>query len=95
MERAKYIVAEIVTGGVAMETPIIFPSFIAHSDIALRIDSYSRNLNKVISAGFVQFTPGKDGNCVKVVAFGESVSLKIKSRPKDARLIACSLGLVD
>ena len=93
MERAKYIVAEIVSGGVAMETPIIFPSFIAHSDIALRIGSMGC-MTKVISAGFVQFTPGKDGNCVDVEAFGESVSLKIKSRPKDTRLIACSLGLI-
>ncbi len=83
MDPAKYIVAEIVSGGVAMETPIIFPSFIAHSDIA-------RNLHKVISAGFVQFTP-EGGSCVE--AFGESVSLNIKSRPKDARLIAYALGL--
>lgn len=86
MDRAKYIVAEVVSGGVAMETPIIFPSFIAHSDIA-------RNLHKVISAGFVQFTAGDDA--VDVQAFGESVSLNIKSRPRDSRLIACSLGLVD
>lgn len=86
MDQAKYIVAEIVSGGVAMETPIIFPSFIAHSDIA-------QNFRKVISAGFVQFAPEKDGNCVDVEAYGESVSLKIKSRPKDTRLIAYSLGL--
>ncbi len=87
MDTAKYIVAEIVSGGVAMETPIIFPSFIAHSDIA-------QNL-KVISAGFVQFTPDQeDRDCVDVEAFGESVSLNLKSRPKkDARLIAYSLGL--
>ncbi len=89
MDPAKYIVAEIVSGGVAMETPIIFPSFIAHSDIA-------RNLHKVISAGFVEITTS-EGRCnvVDVVAFGESVSLNIKSRPKDSRLIAYSLGLVD
>ena len=93
MDRAKYIIAEVLSGGVAMETPIIFPSFIAHSDMAQSLGSR----DKLISAGFVQFTASKGTSYrfVNVEAFGESVSLNIKSRSKDARLIACSLGLVD
>jgi len=48
------------------------------------------------SAGFFHVTQDKDGEgylCLKVVTYGESVGLQVKSDPKDQRLVAQALGL--
>jgi len=71
---AKYIVIEEN----ATESAIIFPCWILHANIA--------GEKKVISAGKVEFE--LSGSTVVIYCYGESVGLKVKSRPKeDARLI--------
>ena len=62
------------------ETPILFPEYKKHDDM-------SRKLGKAISAGFVSFGPRPEGE-VGATCYGESVSLKIKSRPEDSGLIS-------
>ena len=83
MKRVKYIVVESAGGN---EVPIIFSDLLAHNEVA--------GNRTVISAGFVQIYPkpeGKDPDgCsdVWVSCFGESVTLKVKSRDDvDAKLI--------
>lgn len=73
MYKAKYIIAN----GCA----IVFSAAITHKDLARGM--------KVESAGFVVFRSENDG-CdwvVKAHAFGESVSLDIKSREIDSDII--------
>ncbi len=73
MNKAKYIIVD----GCA----IVFSAAITHSDMAKGM--------KVESAGFVVFRPVKDEDdwIVKATAFGESISLGIKSREIDSDLI--------
>ena len=66
------------------EVPIIFPDFIPH-------DYFGVDEN-VISAGYCEVTwdyLDNDGErpCIKYKAFGKSTSLKLKSRPEDAKII--------
>jgi hypothetical protein len=68
---AKYIIWD---DGLA-ECAIVFNNHLTHADMALQL-----NINP-ISAGFVKF----DGN--EIMAFGESVSLQLKSRQEDSRII--------
>ena len=59
-----------------LEYPILLPDehFVSHNEITVFSD-------KVVSAGKWYFSGGE------VSVFGESVSLKVKSRPEDANLI--------
>ena len=67
----KYVVFE---GDLGIEYPVIFPPYTNHSSI--------RDLSgKAISAGFVIFEDGI------LIPYGESVTLKLKSRPKDQKLL--------
>lgn len=83
MDNMKYIMLNY--GG--LEIPILFPSIFQHFEVA--------NGRKVISAGQVQLQgatkPLPDAcvmvNAVKVCTFGESTTLKVKSRPEDAAII--------
>ena len=71
------------------DVPVIFPNVLSHADVA-RI-SYA----SVISAGFIQVCGDDkpmDGACVrenaaKVCCFGDSETLKKKSRPEDSEII--------
>lgn len=78
MDRAKYIIFD----DERLEIPIIFPMHVQHCDMAHMF----RGVN-VLSAGFVQLQEGQ------LVAFGESLTLKIKSRPEDTALLQKILGL--
>lgn len=78
MDRAKYIILE----NSMLEVPIIFPMHVKHCDMAHMF----RGIN-VLSAGFVQLQEGQ------LVAFGESLTLKIQSRPEDTALLQRILGL--
>jgi hypothetical protein len=70
----KYIVID--SGG--LELPILFPDVIKHKDIPVK---------NAISAGTVQIWTSEDGT-INVSCFGESVSLKVKSRAsEDSNLI--------
>ena len=61
------------------EIPVVFPLYVAH-------DTF-KNLNP-ISAGFVNV----DSNRV-VDAFGDSVSLNLKSRERDAKIIQLAFNI--
>lgn len=61
------------------EVPIIFPKDIEH----VRVWSDRDN---IISAGFVDIFMGFDNKFV-VTTYGESISLKLKSRKKDSGII--------
>lgn len=82
---AKYIV--FMSGG--CETAIVFPCWMNHCDMV-------QGGEKVVSAGQVVFShvTGIGGHSSRLLAecFGESISLKVKSRwMQDAELIESSL----
>ncbi len=79
----KYIVFEDPYG---LETPVIFPEWVDHGNVRMG--------GKVISAGFVTFigtsTPANTittSNLIEAHCGGESVGLRVKSRPEDSLLI--------
>ncbi len=96
-ENAKYIVVKIFCGPVGMrmemETPIVFPAYVGHNDMA---SSLGITPDDVLAAGFVGFSPKKysDG-VVEVTAYGKSTSLGVESREEDSRLIQKSLAMDD
>ncbi len=71
--RTKYIV--IIDSG--LENAIVFPEIIDHAKIA--------GDNKVVSAGFVQFSCNEDR--IESSCYGESTTLKIKSRGKEDEIL--------
>jgi hypothetical protein len=77
MDYGKYI----VVGRMGMETPVLFPSYVDHCAIA-------SNFPEVLSAGLFQVV-GIIGNekDMHVGVFGESITLKLKARGRDAELI--------
>jgi hypothetical protein len=75
----KYIVLQVVVNGLIREVPIIFPSFLIHSNIAKSIKhNLAMNHNwmqsEVVSAGELNFL-GAEPNCS-----GASETLGISSR---------------
>ncbi len=73
MDHGKYIIID----SMGLETPILFPSYMFHTDI-------SRN-SEVVSAG--NFQVWGHGEDIQVSAFGKSTTLKMNSRERDAELI--------
>ena len=93
MDAPKYIIVEMFSGVCTFETPIVFPCFIGHDDMA-RAMGYKPE--KVLAAGFVMFAPKKySDSVVNVSTYGKSVTLGVESRPEDADLIRKSLALND
>ena len=91
MDKAKYIVVEIMVGVSMFDTPILFPSFVGHDDM---VRSLGIVPGKVLGAGFVEFFPKKySDSVVEVSVYGESTSLGVASRPEDANLIRKALRL--
>ena len=80
MGSCKYIVFR--TEG--METPILFPATLQHWDVAEKFSKWES-----LSAGFV----GRNESSGEIRAFGESLTLGIKSRPEDTALISVLLCL--
>jgi len=84
MAKFKYIILDDGT----MEIPIVFSKFLQHKTIAeqMGFEAYKNGKFKVVSAGFVKidYNVGRDSNEDELSfnCFGESVSLKIKSREK-------------
>ena len=68
MDSAKYI----MFNNHSMKVPIIFPCTVSHAEMANHFPRW-----EVVSAGFVQWT--KDG----IFAYGDSITLKVKSNPSD------------
>ena len=83
MTRAKYI---IIDNGISPESPIVFPAWLTHCDMARDVGG------TVLSAGFVEFLGDGSGDTYCSVT-GESVSLKSKPREHDGKIIAKALGL--
>ena len=79
--KAKYIIWD---NGLN-ECVMIFSNHIMHANVALAL-----NITP-ISAGFVEFT--SNGDMINVIVSGDSVSLRCKSRPEDANIIANELKL--
>lgn len=76
----KYVMFRDASG---LEFPILFPEILKHKDIADRLGY------EVVSAGFVSLEGNPQGPELDVYVRGESLSLRIKSRPEtDAKLIA-------
>lgn len=78
MDKSKYIVIEYM----GIETPILFPNFVEHSEMGIT--------SKVISAGFFEVgaSPTKEDSMdIDVSVFGKSTTLDKKSRKEDAALI--------
>jgi hypothetical protein len=78
--RSKYIVGTVPSSVFEGDQAVIFSSFLRHDQVAaaLRMD--------VKGAGFVSI--GSD-----IQVYGESVSLKIASRPEDVKAIKIALDL--
>ena len=92
MDSAKYIIVEMLSGGVMMETPIIFPTYIGHADMVQGLRGLRPD--DVLSAGTVDFGTDDNGFAV-AMAYGKSESLKAESRSTDSRFITKALGLGD
>lgn len=74
MDRAKYVVVD--NGGMGGEEIFIFPAFKPHVEMLV--------MGNIVSAGFV--SPNSNMKC-GFYTHGESVGLKIKSRPEDQMLL--------
>jgi hypothetical protein len=86
MDRAKYIIIE----SDLIETPIVFPVWLKHSDVAAGITG--GDVSKVLSAGFVTVIPMRD-YVIQVNCFGRSESLNVESKESDGLLIARALEI--
>lgn len=69
------------------EVALTFPAFIGHDEMARNVGGK----DNVVSAGFFSVGMNSDQE-IEVDAWGKSVSLKLKSREVDARLISKSIG---
>ena len=74
----KYIIVETPDG---FDTPIIFPDWISHNEMKVKIPG------KVVSAGFI--TKDDSGN---LVCSGHSVTLGISSREEDSNIISTMMS---
>jgi hypothetical protein len=82
MSHPKFVCIDTQEAG---PTYFIFPSYVTHQ-------FFAKNLypgREVTSAGFVSWT--KDGPS----AWGESVSLKLKSKPEDTERMRRQMGIED
>jgi hypothetical protein len=82
MDDPKYLVIDTYRAGPAI---FLFPCFIPHDVMAMRLRNEG---DEVLSGGFVQlFVSHGYPHC-----YGESVSLKLKSRPEDNSILLRQLG---
>ena len=66
--RRKYVILK------DYESPILFPEIISHDEITSR--------DSVLSAGFFSVSADSNSICgIRVDCYGESISLRVKSRP--------------
>lgn len=62
-----------------IEAIIIFPEYVMHRDIGIQ--------GEILGAGFIEVIDGQ-WNC-----YGESISLKVKSRPEDSKIANNYIGI--
>lgn len=82
MDNTKYV----IVGKHGLERAIILDNMLSHDSI---------KSPDIVSAGFFTFKTGEDecGNPIIISSvFGKSVSLDVKSRPKDSKLIDRALN---
>lgn len=80
--KSKYIILEL--GGMVL--PIVFTDLLAHADVARPLCAQR---GEVIGAGFCYIN-----ECGTYTCYGESVGLKVKSRPEDSDILNRYLGVV-
>jgi hypothetical protein len=87
MSKVKYIVVEG-----SFREMIIFGDTKQHADIAQK---FKNEYNEIVSAGFLSVGYADVGsNAIAVRAYGESVSLGLKSDPnRDSKLAGRTLGI--
>jgi hypothetical protein len=73
----KYIIYE----GFSNKEAVIFPNNIEHFAMWMKMKNFQQTEDDVVSAGFISHT--HEG----IVAWGESVSLRVKSLPSDTEFI--------
>lgn len=78
---SKYIVIADPNGN---ENIIVFPATMVHSDVAMCLEKSKQACFETVSAGFVD----EFMSC-----YGESSSMRLKSRPEDTLLLKSSLGI--
>lgn len=91
--RSKYIIID--TGSYAL--PVVFSELATHADVARALGAQD-----ILGAGFcyiqvceIKYNDNDTGQEPRYVCYGESVSLKVKSRPEeDARILNKYLGVV-
>lgn len=76
--KSKYIIVKKED----MEVPLIFSSFLSHETVA------TAGQNGILSAGYCALNAAG-----KWIAGGQSVSLKLNSRPQDAEILNTQLGI--
>lgn len=81
--RTKYIVGELPVANGTVLGAVAFPEYLEHAAMA---QVFAAN-EELVSAGFFRVEGGE------VQPYGESVSLRLPSRPEDAQIIAKAIGL--
>jgi hypothetical protein len=81
IRNAKYIIWD---DGLT-ECAIVFNNHLTHADMVFKLRV------EPISAGFVRFESNPQDPTVEAIAFGESISLRLKSRPEDSKIIQAIL----
>jgi len=79
----KYVIGRYVEGG--PEEVVLFNESTNHKDFVHRIE-----FQEIVSAGFVRYDESLTG--CKLYVFGESVSLRTRSRKEDLRIILVAMG---
>lgn len=79
--KSKYIILQV--GG--MELPIVFTDLMAHADVARPLCAHR---GEVIGAGFCYINDSGTYTC-----YGESIGLKVASRPEDSDILNRYLGV--
>jgi len=84
--KSKYVILDTSTAAV----PVVFAEFLTHSDV---VRNLTGRTDAVLGAGFCYIQQTEDGP--RYVCYGESVSLKMRSREeKDAFILNKYLGVV-
>ena len=91
MQHFKYILFP-ASAPLDVETPVLFPPWLQHKDVAAGLSQRLGGLPAPVSAGFVKFDhPGYRGGQVIAICYGSSDSLNLASRPQDAEFIEALL----
>jgi len=73
------------------ETPVLFPPWLLHKDVAAGLSQRLCGLPAPVSAGFVKLDVSNNKDVVIAICYGSSTSLSLHSRPQDAEFIEAML----